>query len=141
MSYYSDVRIVTSKKGYEELSKFVKNRLIKENYNIFENPDFRLVTTKGVFIGWDNVKWETWDEFKDVNAIMDGLDYLETKNLPFNYARMGESYDDYDTKSHINSTKYCLPCLSIDRAFNDDYIRKELGNRNISNGKEKGVEI
>ncbi len=41
MSYRSDVRIVTSKKGYKELEKYVKDNLPKDSrdYNLLNSKD------------------------------------------------------------------------------------------------------
>ena len=62
MGYRSNVRILTSKNGYEKLQKHVSEYLKEKNidYNLLENSDLRFVSSKGVLIGWNYIKWYDW---------------------------------------------------------------------------------
>ena len=107
MVYRSDVRIITSKKGYEKLQKHVEKYLKdkKEDYNLLENSDLRYVSSKGVLIGWNSIKWYEWSDYAEVDSIMDGLNKLKDDDYSYRYARIGESYCDleedyYDSRSN-----------------------------------------
>lgn len=132
MSYRSDVRISTTKKGYNELRKFVLNYLHNnkredgtEYPNLLENVDILKENNRQVYLGWNYCKWYEGD-FGDVVAIMLGLDHLEEKDFSFSYARMGEEYGDYDSKSHYSKKDKeednYLEEPSVNWSFDDDYV-------------------
>lgn len=128
MAYYSNVRLLTTRKGYEKLSEFVRDKIGDNvDYNLLENCSFKSVHCNTVFMGWNNIKWyENNELFKDVDAIMKGLDYLYDNNLSYHYARMGESIEDYDSLESDNDDDKLDIYSSIDRQFDDEYVMKEL---------------
>ena len=136
MGYRSDVRIITSKKGYEKLQNHVKKYLKskKEDYNLLENADLRFVSNNGVLIGWNCIKWYEWSDYHDVDAIMDGLDKLKEEDFSYRYARIGESYEDID-EVYYDSNKYEdeLPYIDIVREFGDHYMKNELEEKKDQN--------
>ena len=148
MGYRSDVRIITSKKGYEKLqkhvSKYLKDKNKNEDYNLLENSDLRYVSSKGVLIGWNCVKWYEWCDFTDVDAIMDGLNKLKDEDYSYRYARIGENYDDIEEEcfdSESRDDDY-LPYIDINRDFGDEYMQAELEDeKKKKNDKDKGVEV
>ena len=146
MGYRSDVRIITSKKGYEKLQKHVEKYLKdkKEDYNLLENSDLRYVSSKGVLIGWNSIKWYEWSDYAEVDSIMDGLNKLKDDDYSYRYARIGESYDDIDEEyfdSESREEDY-LPYIDILREFGDDYMEAELEDeKKKKTEKDKGVEI
>ena len=72
MGYRSDVRIITSKKGYDRLSKYVRKAVNDDiDMNLLENTDLKCVSSSGVLIGWNSIKWYEWSDYKSVDAIMD----------------------------------------------------------------------
>ena len=81
MAYRSDVRIIVSKNGYEELKKYVDNNLPVEEkkYNLLENTDLKLFKDDQVLLGWNSVKWYEYSDFKEVDSIMNGLKDLQEK--------------------------------------------------------------
>ncbi len=142
MGYRSDVRIVTSKKGYEELEKHVKNYLGKDNidHNLLDNTDVLIKGKNGILIGWNNIKWYENSDYKDIDAIESGINRLSDKELGYRFARIGESYDDYEEKSEDGKEDEYLPYPSMIREFDDTYVEEEL-NYDARNESEKGVEI
>lgn len=98
MGYRSDIRIVTSKKGYKNLEKYVNNYLDQRNldssYNLLNSLDIKVDNGKQICFGWDCLKW--YDNYPDVDAIMNGLNYLSENELSYRYMRLGESYDDIE---------------------------------------------
>lgn len=128
MAYFSDVRLLTTRKGYEELSKFVRKQVNDDiDENLLENCDFKAVHHNTVFIGWDNIKWYEDDErFQEVDAIMKGLEHLEDSNLSYHYARLGDNIEDYESLES-NSDNDKLDIYSyVERKFDDDYVKTQL---------------
>ena len=139
MGYRSDVRIVMSKKGYNEFKKYVKEHIdnYKKNnleestiayeseydYNLLNKADIFKQSTdkKQIYIGWDNLKW--YDGYEDVDAIMDSLNKLEDNDYGFCFSRIGESYDDieeiYCDMTKKDNIKY-QDYPNISRCFEDD---------------------
>lgn len=129
MGYRSDVRIITTKKGFNELKKYSDNYLKQKNWeygNLLDSCDFLLENPYSKYFGWNSVKWYEADEdYEDVNAIMKGLQHLEEKDHSYRYARIGEDYSDIDESSFDSDNseeKYPLEYPSIIRGFDDDYI-------------------
>jgi hypothetical protein len=124
MGYLSDVRILTTKKGYNELNKFVNEYMQKLNHeecNLMKNLDIKEENKFEIYFGWNEVKWYE-GIYSNVDAIMNGLSDLEDKDYSFRYARLGERYDDYDESCYESDTEEQeleYPCLL--RKFDDDY--------------------
>lgn len=126
MSYYSSVRLLTTRKGYDELSTFLKLRLPDRRENLIENCDFKKVHCNTVFMGWDSIKWYEHSNFSEIDAMLDGLKHLKIYNFSYHFIRMGEDYDDVDTKN-VDFEEDKLDIYSgIDRVFNDEYIDSVL---------------
>jgi len=129
MGYRSDVRITVSKKGYEELKKFVEDYLkdkVKEDemneWNLLNSIDIKMEGEEQVYLGWNYLKW--YEGYKEVDAIMEGLNYLEENEYSYRYMIIGEDYTDVEEMSNDgkkdkdNYLEY--PCII--REFDDDYI-------------------
>lgn len=100
MGYRSDVRIVTSKKGFNELKKYVTEAISKSNnpqmYNLMENLDLEHENSYSKFFGWNGVKWY----YDDVDIVMNGLDKLADNDMSYRFARIGEEDGDYEEFSY-----------------------------------------
>ena len=122
MGYRSDVRIITTKRGYDELRKFT------DKY--------------AKYIGWNSIKWYEYggSDYEDVNAIMEGLQHLKEQDLSYRYARIGESYDDYDEHYYEseNEEEQDLEYPSMERYFDDEYV---IDNMKSVEEKENGIEV
>lgn len=124
MGYRSDVRIRTTKKGYEVMKKFVEN-YIKENINEekLKSYDYNLLNSaiktemSGIItLDWNCMKWYEGEiGYKDVTAIMKSLDELSNKNIDYQYMRIGEENDDIEEKCSINNNSFT--CFYISRNF------------------------
>lgn len=129
MGYRSDVRIITSKKGFNELNKYVKDYLSKldhDEYNLLDNLKFKAENDYSVYFGWNWVKW--YSSYESVDAIESGLQHLKDKDMSFRFARIGESYDDYEEDSYEseNEEEQDLDYPSMLREFDDSYIIEEM---------------
>ena len=67
MGYKSDVRIMISIKGYDELKKYTDNYLSEKNWkhgNLLNDCDVRNVNSDSVYLGWDEIKWYDYDDYE-----------------------------------------------------------------------------
>lgn len=125
MGYRSDIRIITSKKGFEKLKEFVENYLKEKNhkeYNLLNQCDINEQGKGQYYIGWNSLKW--YDGYPEVDAIMEGLDYLEENEYSYRYMIIGESYEDVE-ETYNNGEKdkdIYLEYPSMIREFDDDYL-------------------
>ena len=130
MGYRSDVRIITSKKGYDKLRKHVEKYLKEKNddSNLLEDADIRFVTSKGVLIGWDNIKWYEWCNWPEIDSILTGLDKLEKEDYSYRFSRIGEGIDDIDERYYDSKNRNGedIPSIDIEREFNDEYMKDSL---------------
>ena len=135
MGYRSDVRIITSKKGYDELKKFNdeyldKNKNINgfKEYSLLDNLTFKAETDNSVYIGWEWVKW--YEGYNSVDAIMEGLNHLENNNYSYRYARIGENISDIEEYT-FNGTlegEKDIHYLEISRGFDDSNVFEKMNN-------------
>jgi len=131
MGYRSDVRIVTSKRGYKELLKSIsdyykKNNVPKEyQFDLINNLDVNGENKFQKYFGWNSIKWYS---YPDVEAIEEGLRKLEEKDLSYRFARLGENYEDYEEYYHdsSNEKEQDLEWPSLERYFNDSYVIEHI---------------
>lgn len=128
MGYRSDVRIVTSKEGFEKLQEFVENYLKEKKVNIEEYNLLNLldVESKGkeqCYFGWNSIKWYDFCDDPQIDAIMNGLDYLEENEYSFRYMIIGENLDDIEERYYDGEKEDIdLEYPSLIREFDDEYI-------------------
>lgn len=131
MGYRSNVRIITSKKGYNELKKYTDEYLKKLNYNDYNLLDEAEVygESKSIkYFGWDYIKWYEDCSYHDVDSIVSGLKHLSNNDYSYRFARFGEDYDDYE-ENNFNSVKrekIDLPYIYFERSFDDSYVADNL---------------
>ena len=131
MGYRSDVRIIISKKGYNELKKHIQKYYDEKNiskeyqFDLLNHTDIREANKYQVYLGWDNIKWYG---YPDVDAIEEGSSRLKDNDYSYRFARLGEYTDDYE-ECYYDSTKEKEQNLDfpwLERYFNDDYIIGEM---------------
>lgn len=132
MGYRSDVRIVTSQKGFKELKKFTDNYLKEKNYtygNLLNDCQMISENKWSKYFGWNSIKWyEYCEDYEDVSAIMEGLKHLKKNDMSYRYARIGESYDDYEEFSYEsdNEKEQDLEYPSMVRYFDDEWVNENM---------------
>ena len=114
MEYRSDVRIRTTKEGYEVMKNFVE-KYIKENvsedaqgldWNLLNSAEIT-ETGNSITLDWENIKWYNGiDGYQDVDAIMKSLDELSDKDIDYQYMRIGEENNDIDEIWNINNHSF-----------------------------------
>ena len=124
MGYRSDVRIVITKEGFEELKNFV-NEYCKEHKcdNLLNMLDVDKLTsfTSDKLIGWNSVKWYE-DTYENVIAINKGLAHMSNLEYAYNFSRIGEDFDDYEIEEKCDRDGNYVPNVYISRSFDDDWI-------------------
>lgn len=145
MGYRSDVRIITSKEGYEKLNEFVEQYLKDtEADNLLKDCDIENIGKEQCYFGWNNVKWYE-NDFKDVDAIMEGLNHLGENEYSYRYMRIGESYEDIDEQffdgQKENDKDMYLEHLSMIREFDDEYIKDLISEKTLENDEKNKEEI
>lgn len=133
MGYRSDVRIITTKKGFDELNNYVKKYLKEKgdyDYNLLNNLKFKAENDYAVYFGWNYLKW--YEGYDSVDAIVDGLNHLKENNMSYRFARLGESYDDYEEESFESDLEeeQDLDYPSMLREFDDSYVIEEMNRIN-----------
>lgn len=125
MGYRSDVRIITSKEGFEKLKEFVAEYLKEHNedYNLLEECDIKKEGKNQCYLGWDSIKWYE-DSFDDVDAIMNGLRSLSENEYSFRYMRIGENYDDIEEECFDGEKDngFDVEYPNMIREFDDEYV-------------------
>lgn len=133
MGYRSDVRIRTTKKGFEVMKQAVEkyldehlteqeNLLAKNggwNYNLLKELDYEKQVGDEITIGWNCAKWYE-NAYKSVDAVMKSLSELENLDFPYHYIRIGEEYDDIDEIYVQTEDGYGVEYMGIIRTFDDD---------------------
>ncbi len=130
MAYISDVRILTTDKGYKELQNFIDSYLTEDDkkYNLLYNADVNVAKNKYVYLGWNQVKWyENSEKYKEVQAIVKGLQHLKDNDISYRFSKFGQYYDDYEEEI-FNSDygKTSLPNIAYERYFNDDEVINDM---------------
>ena len=138
MGYRSDVRIITSKKGYNKLKDYVTDKIAKSNnpnmYNLMDDIEFEYDNGYSKYFGWNNVKWY----YDDVDYIMEGLQELRNEDMSYRFARIGENYDDYEEEYYESEQEeeQDMEYPSMVRYFDDDYVVDKMKTYENVNDKE-----
>lgn len=125
MGYRSDVRIITSKKGFDELKKYVDTYLKDRNidYNLLDNCDVFKHDDDEYYFGWDSIKWYDHTEgYEHVTAIEEGMNLLREKDFSLRMSILGEAYDDYEERYQDGDDDIYLSDMPFCRYFDDDEI-------------------
>ncbi len=143
MGYRSEIRIITSKEGYEKLNEFVEQYLKDtEEDNLLKECDIKNIGKGQCYFGWNDVKWYE-NDFKDVDAIMEGLNYLGENEYSYRYMRMGENYEDIEEQFYDGEKDedIYLEYPSMIREFDDEYIKDLISEKTLENEEKNKDEI
>lgn len=127
MGYRSDVRIIMSKKAYEEFKEYVRKDALNYatpdyDHNLLNHLDLDTSNELEVLIGWNYIKWYSpmneW--YQDVGCIERGLEYINELGYSYHFARIGEDYDDIEEINMEGEIdEYELDYPQILRCFDD----------------------
>jgi len=125
MGYRSDVRVITSKKGFKELTNFTRKFLKERNfkYNLLDRLDVKIEGEQEIYFGWNYLKWyDGFEGYEDVTAIVKGLDHINEEGYGYRFSRLGEDYDDYEERYDDGNNEDWLDWISINREFDDGEV-------------------
>ena len=99
MGYRSEVKIATTREGYERICKRVDEmgagskatQLIGAKIT----PDYREDFDDAVVFGWDWIKWYDGD-YEEITNVCKALRELPVAGIPYQFCRVGESWDDIE---------------------------------------------
>lgn len=120
MGYRSDVRIATTHEGYERVCKRVDE--LSEGRNTYpligtkRAPEFFEEEDDSVVFGWDWIKWYD-GMYTDVTNVMTALAEIEGAGLPYEFCRIGESWDDIEFRASCNNEELAVhvePSVAIE---------------------------
>lgn len=128
MGYYSNVRVSTTKKGYEDFLSYVPDEFKDPKKWCLFDQDAKpyIIDEAGdsVIFGWDSVKWyENWglttsgeNPFADVDAVMKAIRRVIDEGMePLYYIRVGEEYIDVDEFGNECADNGDLPrCIGVE---------------------------
>ena len=120
MGYRSDVRIATTREGYERLCKHVDELSAGKNtcplLGANRMPEFFEENDGSVAFGWDWVKWYD-GTLVDVSNVTTALSSLIQDGVPCEFCRTGEKYDDIEFACYNENESLALhvePSVSIE---------------------------
>lgn len=99
MGYRSDVRIATTREGYDRMCRRVDE--LSEVHGTYpligtrRMPEFFEEQDGSVVFGWDWVKWYD-GMLSDVTNVMTALSEIVGAGVPCEFCRVGEEYDDIE---------------------------------------------
>lgn len=93
MSYYSNVKVSTTREGYDFLNRCVTSDLFG-GYGFVEDVN----DGDGVVFGWDGVKW--YDGLHEVDEFKSLLFVMNNKGIPYEYLEVGEDNATYSESSN-----------------------------------------
>lgn len=120
MGYRSEVRIATTREGYDLMCDRID--FISEGHDSYplmgseRQPEFFDEENGTVVFGWDNIKWYV-GLFCDVTNVVKALGELYEQEIPYEFCRIGESWDDIEFTTSGENDELALhiePSVAID---------------------------
>lgn len=120
MGYHSDVRVITTVKGYDE----IREKIEESKYKYLLNNDAFSVlkrTEKQVYFGWTYIKW--YSSYEDVKFVEKALEQLKE---PYRFGRLGEEGGDFETWFNDKAEEIGLPEIYEIHEIDDNYVMEEM---------------
>lgn len=120
MGYRSDVKLVSTKEGWERIKRAVTIANLDNTYLV--DDELVVPVCNGKYILYE-IEWVKWyDSYAEVDAFMHALFLLEHDNIPYNFIRVGEDWGDIEEHSNTMYNKYPdLPCLTVNQEIIVEY--------------------
>ena len=111
MGYRSDIRIRTTKKGYEIIKKEVEKKTPKDYANVMQFAEINFKENNEIVtIDFIYLKW--YECFEDVQAVMNSLEILKKKNIDFQFMRIGEELTDIEEIWNVYNESFETFCCN-----------------------------
>lgn len=120
MGYRSQVRIVSTKSGFEKLKAIT---VCPEcTVSLLEELDKYHESDGLVYFGWDYIKW--YEDYSDVRLVLTGIEDLYEQGEVFKLARLGEDFGDFYTEQWDDED--VLPDIYPYQGIDDNYTEEEM---------------
>ena len=102
MGYRSEVRIATTREGYDLMCEKVDS--LSEGLDSYplmgteREPEFFGEEDGCVVFGWDNIKWYD-GMLVDFSNVVEALAELAKQEIPHEFCRVGETWDDIEFRA------------------------------------------
>lgn len=124
MGYYSDVKLITTKEGWERIQREVKQAAPDGwTYTAGDEDATPIMGGKYVLVEHEDIKWYE-DQFPEVEAFMRELKRFDAEHIPYEFMRVGEDWGDneYYCERDWKSNKYDdMPSLGLRREIEVGY--------------------
>ena len=128
MGLKENVRIVTTKKGYETIEEFVKQKLNTNQYkgivNALEHLAVKEETNKHIIFGWDYIQYHS--HFARYELIGMALKKLEKENIPYSFSYCRAEYIEVNGYTFGVSNNKPLPIPTVSNEFDDKSVVNDL---------------
>ena len=120
MGYRSEVKIATTREGYDQMCERVD--ALSEGLGTSplmgscRKPDSFEESDGCVVFGWDYIKWYE-GLLADVSNVADALSEIDKRGLPYEFCRIGENWDDIEFRASCNNDELALhvePSVAIE---------------------------
>lgn len=101
MGYYSDVKLSTTKEGWEKIQNYIKEQTT-DKY-VLDNAETKTYGAGAyVIVSFEGMKWYEEDKtyFPDVCVFMKALRILDEGKIPYQYVRTGEDDEDVERRQN-----------------------------------------
>lgn len=122
MGYRSDVKLITTKEGWERLQEVERVSLPPDSAPYTDDENMCLLMNQYVLLELESVKWnDTFDS--QVQAIMATLDSFDQQGIPYQFMRLGEDWEDVEYRFyHSSQSKHSdMPELGLKREIEVEY--------------------
>lgn len=124
MGYKTEVRLITTLKGFKEIKKFAEEKIAKNNKDaeIFKEPDIEQKYKDIIKIGWNDMRGN------EVTLLQECMIELMEKDITYRAMCLGENIEDIVENSYTSSkdNKKFIPYPSITREFDEEEDERQL---------------
>lgn len=124
MSAETDLRLVTTMKGYKEFQKEMKNK-IQEERNlrwVLESIDIKEKCKDIVYLGWNGLSYDEFCAIEEITL------QLREKDITYRMTTLGESATDIEETNYISSKddRRFIPSPCVKKEFNEEAMKQQL---------------
>ena len=121
MGYYSEIAIAVKSEDYYKYFNGVEKLKTLLSYAVIKESKKHNV----VIIHFDSIKWYRLD-FEDIQLVEDILIQISKEERPYSFVRIGEEYDDIETRDYEGAdgeflNEYIYPVRYISIAADESF--------------------
>lgn len=140
MGYKTDVRLITTLKGFREIKKFAEQKIAEndEDAEILKEPDIEQKYKDIVKLGWNDMRGNEVDLLQECM-----LEFME-KDITYRAMYLGENIDHIEETYYTSpkDNKKFIPYPSVTREFDEEEDERQLKQylKENENSKEEEME-